>query len=78
MSQFGYMTLPSNFFDVAVFPLSSLVTVPSFMSISLLILEVGQYLFISDGPEMWKSKIPQSEFCPKSGDWDKLGIPNLA
>ena len=25
-----------------------------------------------------KSEIPPSEFCPISGDWGKLGIPNLA
>ena len=27
---------------------------------------------------MQKSEIPPSDFCPMSGDWDKLGIPNLA
>ena len=25
-------------------------------------------------PEFWN----MSEFCPISGDWDKLGIPNLS
>ena len=27
---------------------------------------------------MRKSKIPPSEFCPISGDWGNLAIPNLA
>ena len=29
-------------------------------------------------PEIRKSEIPLSEICTISGDWDKLGIPNLA
>ena len=33
-SQYADMTSPSNFLDVAVFLLSSLVTGPSFMSVS--------------------------------------------
>ena len=28
-------------------------------------------------PEIRKSEIPLSEFCLVSGDWGKLGIPNL-
>ena len=28
-------------------------------------------------PEIRKSEIPLSEICTISGDWDKLGIPNL-
>ena len=39
-SQFPDMTSSSNFFDVAVFLLSSLVTGPSFMSITGLVLEL--------------------------------------
>ena len=34
------MTAPSNVFDFALFPLSNLVTVPGFMSISSLVLEL--------------------------------------
>ena len=34
--------------------------------------------FIRDWPEIRKSEIPPSEFCPISGDWGKPGIPNLA
>ena len=66
------------FFDVVLFLLSSLVTGPSFMSISSLVLELWQFSFIRDWPEIRKSEIPPSEFCPISGDWGELGIPNLA
>ena len=48
------------------------------MPISSLVLELWQLSFIRDGPEIWKSEIPLSEFCPISGDCGKLGIPNLA
>ena len=53
------------------FLLSSLVTGPSFMSISSLVLELLQFLFIKDWPGIWKTEILLSEFCPISGDWDK-------
>ena len=61
-----------------LFLLSSLVTGLSFMSISSLVLELWQFSFIRDWPEIRKSEIPPSEFCPISGDWGKLWIPNLA
>ena len=77
-SQFSDMTSTSNFFDAALFLLPSLVTDPSFMSISSLVLELWQSSFIRDWPEIRKSEIPPSEFCPISGDWGKLWIPNLA
>ena len=77
-SQFSDMTSASNIFDVVLFLLSSLVTGPSFMSISSLVLELWQFSFIRDWPEIRKSEIPPSEFCPISGDWDKFWIPNLA
>ena len=67
-----------KFFDVVLFLLRSLVTSPSFMSVSSLVLELWHFSFIRDWPEIWKSEIPHSEFCPISGDWGKLGIPNLA
>ena len=60
-----------------MFVLSSLVTGPSFMSISWLILELGQFLFIKDWPEIWKFEIPLPEFCPISEGWSELGIPDL-
>ena len=76
-SQFVDMTSSSIYFDV-LFLLSGLVTGPSFMSILSLVLELWQFSFIGDWPEIQKSEIPQSEFCPISGDWSELGIPNLA
>ena len=67
-----------NFFDVVVFPLSSLVTGPNFMSISTLVLQWWQFSFIKDWEEIRKSEIPTFEFFPISGDWGELWIPNLA
>ena len=64
MSQFADMTSWSFFYDVVMFFMSSLVTGPSFKSISLVsisLLELWQFLFIIDWPE----------FCPRYGDWDK-------
>ena len=48
------------FFGIPVFLLSSLATGPSFVSISLLVLELGQFLSIRDWPELQKSEIPLS------------------
>ena len=76
-SQFPNMTSSSNFFDVAVFLLSSLVTGPSFMT-KFLVLELWQFLFIKDWPEIRKSEIPPSGFGRISGNWGELGKPNLA
>ena len=76
-SQFLDMTLTSIFFDVVLFFFSSLGTGPSFMSISSLVLELLQFSFIRDWPEIRKSEILPSEFCPISGDWGKLWILNL-
>ena len=77
-SQFPDIISSSNIFDVVLFHLSSLVTGPSFVSISSLVLELWQFSFIRDCPEIRKSKLPPSEFCQISGEWGKLGIPNLA
>ena len=57
---------------------SNLVTGPSFMSISPLVLELKIFSFIKDWPEIRKSKIPPSEFFSVPGNWGKLGIPKLA
>ena len=54
----------------------SSVTGASFMSISLLALEFWDFPFVRDSPK--KSEILPSEFCPISGDWGELGIPDLA
>ena len=77
-SQFSDMTSTSNFFDVVLFLLSSLVTGPSFMSISSLALELWQFSFIRDWPEIRKLEITTSEFLPISWHWGELWIPNLA
>ena len=67
-----------KFFDVVLFLSSSLVTGPSFMSISSLVLDLWQFPFIRDWPEIRKLEIPPSGFCPISRNWGELGIPNLA
>ena len=46
------------------------------MSISSLVQEKWQFLFIRDWPEIWKFKISASEFCPISGKWGEQRIPN--
>ena len=76
--QFCDMTSSSIFFNVVLFALSRLVAGSSFMSISSLVLKLWQFSFIKDWPEIRKSEIPPSEFCPISGDWGELWIPNLA
>ena len=77
-TQLTDIKLPSNFFDFIFFLLSCLVIGSSFMSISSLVLKFWQLFFIRDWPEIWKSEIPPSEFCPISGDCNKLWILNLA
>ena len=77
-SQFFDMASSSNVFDVLLFLFSHLFTGPSFMSISSLVLELWQFPFIRDWPEILKSEIPPWELCQISGDWGKLGIPYLA
>ena len=69
------MTSLSNFFDVVLFLLSGLVTGPSFMSTSSLVLEFWQFSFIRDWLEIRKLEIPPSEFCQITGDWGELQIP---
>ena len=68
----------ANFLVVDLFLLSSLVSCLSFMSISSLVLVLWLYSLIRDWPETQKAEILPSEFCPTSGDWGELGIPNLA
>ena len=61
-----------------MFFLSSLVTGPSFLSISSLVLELWQFSFISNWQEIRKLEVSPHEFWLISGDWGKLKIPNLA
>ena len=72
------MTPWSNFFDVVLFVLSSLITGPSFMSVSSLVLALWQFSFIRYWPKIRKSEIPPPEFCLISRDWGELWISNLA
>ena len=51
-----------NLFNFVSFLLSSLVANPSFMSIPSLVLELRQFLFVRDSPEIRKSEEPPSEF----------------
>ena len=67
-----------SFFDVGLFLLWSLVTGPSFMSISSLFLELRQFSLARDWPELRKSEIPPSEFHQIYGDWGKLIIPRFS
>ena len=57
--------------------LLSLVNGPNFKSLSLLVLELWQFSFLRDWPEIWKLETPSLEFCPISRDWSELGISNL-
>ena len=75
--QFVDMTSSSDFCDVVFFLLSSLVTDPNFMSISLLVPELWQSS-LRNLAEVQKLEVHPSEFCQISGDWGKLGIPNMA
>ena len=72
------MKSSSIFLRLLCFSCQFLVTGPSFMSISWLVLELWKLLFITDRPEIRNLEIPTSVFCPISGDWGKLHIPNFA
>ena len=77
MLQFSDMTSSSKCFDAVSFLLSSLVTGKFHVKI-ITGSGVITIFFYKDWPEIQKSEIPPSEFCPISGDWGKLGKPNLA
>ena len=49
-------------------------TAPSLISITSLVLEVWQFLFVRNWPKIRKSEIPPSEFCSKYGDCGEQGI----
>ena len=57
-SQFSDMMSSSIFFDVVLFFLASLVTGESFMPILSLVLELWQFSFTRDWPEIWKLEVP--------------------
>ena len=64
-------------FDIVLFLLPSLVTGPTFMSISSLVLELWQFSFIRGWPKIRKLELTLSEFCPVSENCGKSGIPTL-
>ena len=76
-SWFSEITPSANFFDDVFFPLTGLVTLPSSMPISPLVLELWQFPFTKDWSQIRKSEIPPSEFCLIPADSGKLRIPNL-
>ena len=76
--QFADMTSSSIFFWGWCVSLLKFSYWSKFHVILWLILELAQFLFINDWPEIWKSEIPPSEFWQISGDWNELGIPHLA
>ena len=79
MSQFANMMSSSSSSQSCCVSLWKFkITGRSFMSISFLVLELWQFLFIRDWPGIWKLGMPPSEFCPISGHWKELGIQNLA
>ena len=70
------MTSVSLFLTLPCFPCQVYLLV--IKSISWLVLELWQFSFTKDWPEIRKSEMSSSEFCPISGDWGELGISNLA
>ena len=66
-----------KFFDATMLLFSNVVIGLSFMSLSWLVVELWQFLFIKDWPEIQKLEIPSPAFCPVSGHWDELRIPNF-
>ena len=47
------------------------------MSISLLVMELWEFSFIRDWPEIGISEIPSCEFWQISGHWGELGMPSF-
>ena len=68
-SQFSESMSTSKFFDVVLFLLLSLVTGPSFMSISSLVLELWQFFFIRDWQKSGNRKYHRLSFaqCLETG-----------
>ena len=68
---------PSSFFDVALFLLWNLVVRVSYRH-HYLFWSYKNFCLQEIWIEIWKLKIPPSQFCPLSGDWINLVISNLA
>ena len=59
--------LPTWCHRQCLWPCPVSLTSPSFMKISLLVLELRQFLFTRNWPKIRKSEISWSEFCPIPG-----------
>ena len=75
--QFINMTSLRKHFEIVLFILSSLVTSPSFMSISPLVMELWQFFLKGIDQKSGNQKYPRLIFA-QSADWGKLGITKLA
>ena len=78
ISRFSHVASSSIFFWRCFVSLVNFSYWSKFHANIITVLELWQFLFIRDRPEIWKLEIPPSEFCPISEDWSELGIPNLA
>ena len=77
ISQFMNILSSPSFLTLSCLFFLSLVTGPSFIPISLPVLELSQFSFIKDWPEIWKLEIPSFEYCLISRYWGKVGIAHL-
>ena len=77
-SQFANMTSSLSFFWHRFISFVKFSYCSSFMSTSPLVLEVWQFSFQRDWPEIRKLEISPSKFCPIYGDWSVSEIPNFA
>ena len=74
-----YDVIVNFFFDGVLFLLLSLVIDPGFLSVSSLVVELSQFSYVRDWPEIRNSEVPPSESSDLiSGGLGKLGIPDLA
>ena len=71
-SQFADMTSSPNRFVIILF------LYRYFMSISWLFLELWQFSFIVNSPEIRKSELPSSEFCPIGRVRDTMSDTNVS
>ena len=65
-------------FEIDLFLSLHLMTGPSSMSISSLVIKLWKFIFKGHRPAIQKLEIPPSKFYPIFGDWVGLGIPTLA
>ena len=77
--QFADMRSWSSFFDVVLFFFFFVNFIYwSKCHVNIITDSWVMKIFLRNWPEIRKSEIPQSEFCPINWDWDKLGMLKLA